>query len=747
MEERDLIEEIDLQKYWLVLRRRWLPASVVFASCLFLGVAYAATRTAIYQTGGSLLFQTDSKTALTGVAENLGELDSVSIQTDPLNTQSIIFKSDPIIQDTIETLELRNSNGEYIATNAIRRGLTISPVVGTDVLGISLQHTDPEFAAAVVNQLMRSYIAYDIEANRAQAIAALDFLDEELPQADQAVKAASEALRRFKDENNIVALEREANVAVDAVANLDGRIDQANVELADVRTRSDELVQTLGMSADEAVDINTLTQSPGIQQALAGLQEIQTQLANEQARYTERHPVVANLKREEDAAYDLLQERAAQILGRNLNVSPGLLQGGELQQKLIANLIQAEIEQLALVSRIETLINTRDAYLEWNSTFPALEQQKRTLENRLAAAQVTHENLLARKQEIDLAVNQQIGNSSILKEADVPSFPIGRSKKIYVAAGGFAGVFLGIAMAFFLDLIDRSLKTAKEAEKLFGYPVLGVIPNAALTSMSRGTIPENLPLAPETLSPIMAGSYQMLQANLQFLPANKTIKTLAITSSVSGEGKSSVAAQLAMSLSQSGRRVLLIDANMRAPSQHQLWEKSNILGLSHVLLGEGTLGKAIQSLSKNLDLIPAGIVPPNPLALLDSEEMSGLLNTFSHPYNTIIIDTPSLTSTADAAILGRIVDGVILVVRPRHVDSSSAVSAKSLLERSGATVLGIVANAIHLRIEHDEYVPHISNIPKGDQQQALDMPAILATSSKTENSAEKTEKNLDWLEQ
>ncbi|NJN20878.1 MAG: polysaccharide biosynthesis tyrosine autokinase [Leptolyngbya sp. RL_3_1] len=711
MEEREFIEEIDLQKYWLVLRRRWLPASLVFASCLFMGVAYAATRTPMYQTGGSLLFQTNAKAALTGIGADLGQLDSVSIQTDPLNTQASIFKSDPIIQNTIEELDLRNEAGDYISPLVIRRGLNVNPVAGTDVLNISFQHTDPDFAAAVVNQLMRSYIVNDIETNRAQALAALVFLDDELPEAERAVEDGAEALRRFKDQNNIVSLEQEAAVAVDVVANLENQINQANVDLADIRTRVAETIDQLGMPSAEALDINALNQAPGVQQALAELQQIQTQLANEQARYTDRHPVVANLRREEIAAYNLLQERVVQILGRNADISPGLLQGGALQQQLITDLVQAEIEQLAINSRLSALVNTRDTYLEWNSTFPDLEQQQRQLANRLAAAQTTYESLLARKQEIELTVNQQIGNSSILKEADVPLFPVGRSKKIYVAAGGVVGVLLGIAMAFFLDLVDRSLKTAKEAEQLFGYPVLGIIPNEALIK----TAPPVLGMQHGSSrllgllgNPLIAGAYQMLQANLKFLTSSKDLRTFVVTSSVIGEGASSVSAQLAMSISQSGRRVLLIDGNMRAPSQHQLWGKTNDTGLSHVLLGKGVLGKAIQSLAENLDLMSAGVVPPNPLALLDSEEMMGLLNTFSSPYSAIVIDTPSLTSTADAAILGRIVDGVILVVRPRHVDSPSASSAKSLLERSGAPVLGIVANGVDIRVEHDEYVSGMS---------------------------------------
>lgn len=723
MEEREHIEEIDLQKYWLVLRRRWLPASLVFTTSLLLSVAYAVTRTPVYQAGGSLLFQTDSKTSLTGVAENLGQVETLSIQNNPLDTQAIIFRSDRIIQDVIEELDLRDETGEYLSSRAIRTNLTVTPVIGADVLNVAFLHTDPKLAATVVNQLMASYIANDIETNRAQAVAARSFIDEEIPEAKQDVEVAAEALRRFKDENNIVVLRKEAAVAVDIIGGLDRKINQANADLADINARSSSLSQQLGMNIEEAVDINALNQAPGVQQALTELQQIQTQLATEEARYTERHPVVANLQREESTAYDLLQERVAQVLGQTTDISPGQIQGGPLQQRLIADLVTANINQEALNNRIDALINTRNSYLEWNRTFPNLEKEQQRLENQLSAAQSAYETLLARKQEIELAENQQIGNASILQQAGIPSFSIGRSSKLYVMAGGVVGVFMGVAVAFLIDLIDRTVKTAKDAEALFGYPMLGVIPNSPparnKTAMASGQ--DTLPLATKHLSAIVADAYQMLQANLKFISSDKTLKTYVVTSSVAGEGKSSVAAQLAMSISQSGRQVLLVDADMRSPDQHHLWSIVNGVGLSHVLVGEGTLEQALKPVADNLTLLTAGVTPPNPLALLDSDQMIGLLETLRNRYEAVIIDTPPLTGTADAAILGKIADGALLVVRPRTVDSPSAIAAKSLLERSGANILGLVANGVNVSVEHEEYVSAVNHTQKERVHATLSM--------------------------
>ncbi|NEP17868.1 MAG: CpsD/CapB family tyrosine-protein kinase, partial [Leptolyngbya sp. SIO4C1] len=176
-------------------------------------------------------------------------------------------------------------------------------------------------------------------------------------------------------------------------------------------------------------------------------------------------------------------------------------------------------------------------------------------------------------------------------------------------------------------------------------------------------------------------------------------------SSAHGEGKSEVCANLAASIAQTDRRVLLIDADMRSPDQHHLWNVVNATGLSHVLVGEGKLADAMQPISENLTLLTAGVVPPNPMALIDSERMASLVTTFSQEFDYIIIDTPPLTGNADAAVLGNMADGILLVMRPRMVTHDSAIAAKKLLKRSGATVLGLVANGVDTKVDSSEYMP------------------------------------------
>lgn len=709
MEVREYIEEIDLQRYWLVLRRRWLPATVVLFGILGGSAFYAVTRPVSYEAVGKLLFQRISATpSLTGVGGTLGELEPISIQNNPLDTQAVILRSDQLVDKVIQELNLRNDEGELMPVMSVKRQLSVEGVTGTEVLMVRYTSSDPAQAASIVNRLMELYIAYDKRTNQAEATAAREFVEKALPAARQAVEEAAEDLRRFKEANGIVELQAEAISSVDAMANLNTQIDRAQADLADLETRTVELVNQLNMSSETAVDYSALSQSQGVQQALSNLQTIQSDLANQRARYTSRHPAVVNLELQEAAARRILESRVNEVLGETADPSLGQLQMGELRMTLTADLVRAEAERAGLASEINTLIAAREQYMRWNEIFPDIERQQQLLERRLSAAQTAYDLLLGRQQEVQLAENQTVSNADILDTAIVPQDSVSKSKKSYVMAGAVIGIPLAVMVAFLLDLLDRSIKTAKDAEGFFGYPLLGLIPKYRLDRHSDRHTDFGFPSPTFLLTsgqlPMTTDSYQMLQANLRFLSSDTRLKTIVVTSSVIGEGKSSVSAHLALTISQAGHKVLLIDGDMRASAQHHLWDVVNGIGFSHVLVGEGELEDALQSVTPNLTLMTAGVRPPNPLALIDSQRMVSLLQELRSQFDFILIDTPPLLGGADAAILGNLVDGVLMVVRPRLVDSASGAAAKSMLERSGANMLGIVANGVDIRNEHDDYV-------------------------------------------
>lgn len=717
MNSRDYVEEIDLQKYWLVIKRRWIPASIVFGVVVVLAALFASSQKPIYQADGTVLVKASSTSTLTGLGEGLGEIDALDTQNSPLDTQVELVRSNSILQKVIARTNLVDSKGKPMKIEALSKALMVKGIAGTDVLRISYQSNDPQEAADVVNATIELFIQNNVEVNRAEAVSARKFIDEQLPATEIALQEADSNLRKFREKNNVIVLDEESKGAVEIITDLENQIAEAKAQLGDVTARLKELSRRVGVSPQQAVTYASLSQSSGVQEVLKQLQVAQQELAVEQTRYQRGHPKINNLERQIVGINALLQERVTQIVGETGQIPIEKLQLGSLEQTLISDLITTNTEQLGVASRLSALSNAQSIYKQRAGVFPGLEQMQRELERKSDVAQITYEALLAQLQEIQIAENQNVGNASIVSPALVPNTPVSLRKLLILAGGVAVGMLSGIAVAFALDLSDQSVKTLKQAKELFGYTLLGVIPTFSKQGTSstysrklHNGVPRII-IRDAPRSPA-SQAYQMLRANLKFLSLDKVLRTIVITSSVAKEGKSEVSANLAAAIAQLGRRVLLVDADMRCPSQHHIWNLTNAAGLSHVIVNQVCLGAAVREVMPNLYVLPAGAIPPNPISLLDSQRMSALLDRFSIEYDFVIFDTPPLSGTADAAVLGRLADGILLIVRPDVVTFARTGAVKELLTQSRQNVLGIVVNGVNIKDEPDSYVYYSRSEPE-----------------------------------
>ncbi|NJN31619.1 MAG: polysaccharide biosynthesis tyrosine autokinase [Synechococcales cyanobacterium RM1_1_8] len=722
------LEEINLKKTLDTLLRRWPIAAAVFGASVGVAAGAASLQKPAYRASGDLLFEVDRTSSILQVG-NVDQIKPFADQSSPLNTQSVILQSNPILEEAIATLELSDEEGQPMPPEVIRSGLEIEPVPGTDVLRVGFNSDNPEFAASVVNAVMQSYIANNIVENRAETSAAREFILEQLPRSEQDVNQAAEALRKFRIENKIVSLEEESKRIVDLIGKLDGQITDIQSQMLDSAARATELGSKAGVTTEQAILLSNLNQSEGVQTALKEWQTANQALATASTIYTDSSPQVSALRREEQALKALLEARVLEVAGPRAGaIKPGMLQVGDLKQELAATMAQVETNRTGLQEQLRSLMAAREAFRTQASRIPTLETRQQELQRKLTATQATYENLLSRLQEIRVTENQTVGNARIIQTAKVPKEASLKKRNLMLGAGAFLGMALGIAVALFIDIFDRSLKTVGDVKELFGYTVIGLIPQygalgnnppgnqqpgdqAQAAQVPGSQAPGNPALGGGTVSPriiiansprsLIHESYQMLRANLKFLSASNPLKSLVITSAVAGEGKSEISANLAAAMAQVGQRVLVVDGDMRDPSQHHLWGLSNHIGLSNVIVGQGSLAEAIQQVTPRLSVLTAGISPPNPLALLDSNRMAEIVEHLEERYDCVIFDTPPLAGMADAAVLGKMVDGLLLVAQPGRVNGDSAIAAKTMLERSGPNVLGIVANGVDLKQKTD----------------------------------------------
>lgn len=707
MQSQEHPEDIDLQKYWLIIKRHWLPATLVWGATISLAIFKAVSTEEIYQAYGKLRFTKEDATSalVTDLGEKIGQLDSLSSQNTPLDTEAEVIRSAPLVNQTIEELNLTNQDGEIVTYEEFIGRLSLEIVPGTDVLLISYQSPDPEKAQLVVNTLMEIYLENNIYVNRAQAAAAREFISQQLPKTEAALHLAEVALRDFKEKYQIIDIEAEASNVSSQVSEVETQINEVVTQLEKVSARIADLKEKTGVSVQEALERNELKDSTGVQQAFTRLQEVESQLAEERSRFQEESPMIMDLNSKKASLEKLLEQRISQVTN-GLTVSRDALQTGTLQADLSEQLVSSEVERQELIKQLQALQQIQVAYQQRTNIIPQLEQTQRSLERQVNAAQGTYEILLNNLQQVQIAENQNVGNAQIISPAIVSEDLVSTSNKITVAIGVVAGSVLYVITAFLLEMLDPSIKTSKELQKLLNYTLLGMIPNSRkktilLTTRGEDPIPEHQVLdAPHS---VISEAYRMLQANLKFLSPDQDLKVIVVTSSVPREGKSTVSTNLAVAIAQLGSRVLLIDADLHHPYQHHIWNLTNEIGLSDVIVNHADLNQGIKSVLPKLDILPSGAIPPNSLALLESKRMQGLVENCKQTYDYVIIDTPPLLLIADALTVSKVGDGILLVARPGVIDHASATATKETLQKSGQRVLGLVTNGVVVENEPDSY--------------------------------------------
>jgi capsular exopolysaccharide synthesis family protein len=700
--------DVDIQKVGSIIKRRWIPAVGVFGGVVALTFAAALVQKPVYTASGQLLFNPDKSRLLTGLLAETdsSEFSQLTEQSSPLKTETEVLLSKPVLSRTISQVGLKDDEGNLVPPDQLKERLTVEVVPGTDVLEVSLTTDNPVEVSNILNTLMEVYIDYRSSITRSQAEAAQTFVAKQIPASEQAVSRAEMELRQFQVKNGLVDLETERSNSVQILAQLDQQLSDTQAQLADANSQASSYQSQLGLSPQQALSANALSQSPGVQSVLGELQKAEAQLALERTRFRADSPPVMELQGRVTALRSLLDQRISQVAGAGAGESAlaGPIQGsGMLEAGVVGDLVKSEGTRLGLASKVASIEQARDDYRKRLNRFTALEPQLRELQRKLQAAQATYEKLLDRSQELRVAQNQEARDIRIINDAAVPeNASLSTESQLLMVSGVLLGSLLAVATIFVLEAGDSSIKSVKEARDLFGYNLLGMIPSFEPQSglkenlfgkVDSGNLPPPVFVRDNPNSP-GGEAYRRLQANLDLVFADRPVKIVVLMSSVPGEGKSFVAANLAATAAESGRQVLLIDADMRRPTQHQLWNAVNDIGFSNAIIEPSQLRFAVKEIMPNLDIVTSGDRPTNAASLLQSKGTASLLRHFAKNYELIVIDAPPLNVASDALILGKLADGALFVSRLGVADPAMAVSAIESIEQSGQNVLGLVVNDV-----------------------------------------------------
>ncbi|WP_052055784.1 polysaccharide biosynthesis tyrosine autokinase [Myxosarcina sp. GI1] len=690
--------DLNLSEYFLKVKRRWKPALAIFLFTLGVAAILSVLQRKTYQAEGQLLFKRNSAAALTDVVgEKVGTLEPLLVNQTPLSTQIEVITSEPVLQQVIDRLKLKDDAGEPIDPQDLEKKLSIDLVGGSDVVDITYKDADPKLASNVVNTLMDVYLQQQVRNNQSEPATARNFIDRQLPNVETKVSQAESNLESFRTKNNIVDIKEEKRNMVSDLGAINQQISTTGSELQGVNAQASALQSQLGLDLQQAIAINQLGSSPVVVSILDQLTTTETQLAKERQRFKDNHPSVASLEEKKASLNGQLEEIVAQSVGRGVNVSQGVFRGNELRENQLETFISLKIEELSLQRQVGALYSYQQNYLQRAKQLPSLEKKEQELLRKVESSAKTYTTLLDSLQQAKLAEVQQSSNAEIVELASVPKD--GSSGRLpLLALGAILGAFLANVSIILLEMQDRSLKSVGEIKKKFPYNVLGITRIDTLSDRGKIIVREE----PDSYS---SEVYRMIQANLKFLTVNKAPKVMLVTSSVPEEGKSTVAANLAAALAQLDRKVLLIDGDLRRPSQPQLWGIDGQIGLRDVLAGERDLVGAVSRPMTKLDVLTTGKIVSNPLAAIDSPEMDSLVANARRKYDSILIDAPPLPVTADVLTLSKLVDGIIFITRPGVVERESAEIAIETLESTRQKVLGMVINGVKPD-EFDRYSYH-----------------------------------------
>jgi capsular exopolysaccharide synthesis family protein len=591
-----------------------------------------------------------------------------------------------------------------------RQGLQVVPIKNTRLMSVSYTDTDPFRAAAIANTTVDAYLLNHTEERFEATAKASSWLRKQLDDLKRRVEDTHKQVAQYEKDKGIVE-ESPAQGASKLVPG--GTIDGGAIALqelsalssaltrAEVDRIAKEAVYRLAQTGDPNVILSisstTLANSPGSPTALSAtnkdmqiIQSLRTQesalevrLASQQVQYGAQNPIVVELKAQLATIHKQLQDEVA------------------------VTTQQARTDFELAKSNEDAMHRTVDQHERDFATLGNNLSELSFLRQEETSTRVLYQDLYNRLEEANIAAGVKSSGVSIVDPARTPSALSSPRFSKDLSYGFLAGAFLGIFIAIGLQFLDRSLRTPEAIDAVSGYPLLGVVPSFLSNSGNRKSsrffktgseVPareqkaaawvENAPKSQ------IAEAYRQIRTAILLSNPDSIPRVLLVTSSLSGDGKSTTAYNLAATLAQQSKRVVLIDADMRRPSIAPLIGLSGKQGLSTILYSDTSIDEVLQVHPKidSLFVITSGAIPPSPSEMVGSERFAKVLEDLRKRFEYVIIDSPPALLVTDAVLIGRHVDGVVGVIRAGKITSATLRRFWNTLSRPGVSILGYVLN-------------------------------------------------------
>lgn len=693
-----------------VLQRRFWPAFATFAAVIGASVAYLMTTPPSYEAKARLIID-DKRLTVSEFSRNLVELPSANSVAQPNATQAELITSQDVLQSSMaKAFPNESSLEQEQRARDISDKIKVTIIPATNILELTYSDNDNEQAATILNAVSQTAVEKSQELIRAEAKSVKDFLAGEVPEQEEITKAAEKAESDYRKQNRLVDVEQQTETLVESLADLEQQERTVLAQLQETTAQARELqrITQLG-SVSSAYVAGRVGQDQELEDLRNRIADLDAQLATARSRLTDTHPDVRSLLEERSSLNSLYSQRASRVVPRGQGVPDAGIASDELSQALTANYINAETERQSLAERLAVIQTERAKLQNQLDQLPIKQRPLASLIRQREEATRTLELLQGKLAEAKIAENQLVSNIRIIDYAQKPEDESWPNNKVVLVVATAAGLSLSVGVMLLLEALDNKMYDVSETERALKLPILGVLPEVPFTAFSLER-PEQFLDNPSLVEP-----YRMLLKSLEFRTQEK-LNSVVISSTVSGEGKSIVTAHFAALGAMLSKRTLIIDADLRRSQQHNLLGVSPQPGLTNVLEGQLSLLEAIQSTGvENLSILTSGSLATRPSAMLESPRMKSLLSEASANYDLVVIDTPPVTSCADAHTLSRGSDGLVVITRPSFTPKDDLYQAITDLNSKGIPLLGVVVNGItsqtkkYYRYALDGYSPKHNN--------------------------------------
>ncbi len=630
-------------------------------------------------------------------------------------------KTDPKspVPDLLPTTSRTSSNAQDLAeaerlsdyVEELQNTLAVEPVKEsrltvreTRLIDIRYRHTQPRLAAKLVNTVVDTFVDLNREKKTETSSTTGSYLEKRIAELQSTIRSKEEELINYAKNHQILSLDANQNTVVERLEGLNKQllVAENDRKLAESAYKASLQPGAAAALAEAGTGEGSPSASRVTTEAEIKLAELKQKRAELLVENTEKWPAVKEIDKQIAAREKQMQEtrsRAINVVTTNL--------GTRYRQALAT---EEALRKAYDQQRAETLTQNEAAV-----NYRIIQQEIETNKSLL-------DGLLQRTKENDVVMAGTPNNIRVVDYAIAQKKPVGPRRTLIVGLSTLLALGFGVGLAFFIEYLDDTVRSTEDVEKFLHLPSVAIIPQVELDKRKRirgsvikegALVTSNGNGASQVLltevdkrSPL-AEAYRHLRTSILLSTAGRPPRTLLITSTVPSEGKTTTAVNSAISLAQTGAKVLIIDADMRRPRLHSIFNLSNDNGLSALLSREASDAEITNAIQHNdeagLFVLTAGPLPPNPAELIGSDQMSRLIAALTEKFNHVIVDSPPVAAFTDGVLIASMVDAVLLVVQSGKSSRKVVMRARKLLQDVGARIVGVVLNKADARSNSESY--------------------------------------------